>query len=77
LDLQVLHTMNFGFPPISSGVFVQFSQRIRGLSRLLDNVFAQPSAMLPSAFKRSVAWSMPGLPKDKSCMMDIKVWTTK
>jgi hypothetical protein len=71
LDLQLLQTMNLVWTPTSSGVLVQFWQRMSGLSRTVDNALANADAMPASASIKLVALSIPEFPKLKSRKIDI------
>jgi hypothetical protein len=61
-DMQVLHRTNFTSGPISSGLLVQFSQRIIGSSSVRDNFLLQDRANDPPVFIKAMMGSIPGLP---------------
>jgi hypothetical protein len=70
-DLQTLHNMNFVPVPISSGVFVQFSHRMIGLSRTLDTALLSESAKELSAVMKSVTGFIAGLGSERSWKTDM------
>jgi hypothetical protein len=75
--LQLLHSMNLGFPPMSSCVLVQFSHRFSGFLGMQTHLLAQSSANGKSEFITSLISLAPGLLLTTSYVIDFSVLIMK